>query len=243
MSVGDQRRSVLAPRTLLATPSAQRLRFTATRRLTIMQLRDDRGNVVMSVAVAALLLSVWSCARVEHAGPVDSAGSDNQTTRVEAAIESPPPEPRELVWSGLAECYEAGSHIRASVVNRSSTAIYLGWFWPEPSGQFHRFNEIGSHWVPGDHGITCGTVVDPTKPRELPAGARLEVAAYNCFIKSRDGLFEFRPERSVALTYPAEGIYKLTLNYARKPWVAGNTPKQILKTESPVFRIASNCGA
>jgi len=176
------------------------------------------------VAVVLGLVSLLSCSRAEHPG----------------APPSPPPRPEELVWSGLKECYVAGTQIRAEVVNRSAKPVYFAWFWPEPSGQFHRLEESTRQWVAGDHGIACGTVDDRNTPRMLPAGGRLAFGVYDCF-SSRDGSIQFRPEGGGALTYPAEGTYKVTLRYAREPWTAGNTPEQVLKTESPPFRISPHC--
>ncbi|HYU26344.1 MAG TPA: hypothetical protein VEO74_14140 [Thermoanaerobaculia bacterium] len=45
------------------------------------------------------------------------------------------------------------------------------------------------------------------------------------------------PEGSAYLTYPAEGRYRLVLQYAQEPWTISKRPKVIFTTRSPEFRV------
>jgi len=142
-----------------------------------------------------------------------------------------------LKWKNIAPAYRKFSEIKPVLVNQESAPIFLSRLWPDGSAQLERYNESTHEWEPGDWGITCGVVRDPTLPIEIKAGSEYEVDVY-WQLSSDDWK---KPKHFVVYETlekrPLTGKYKFILRYALKPWTTVHHPGAIYVIESQEFMV------
>lgn len=138
------------------------------------------------------------------------------------------------VFGGLLQKYKSLRDINPVLENNSDKSVFLCSFYPQASAQLIRFNDKTKKWEAGHWTRYCATVSGVTKSIEIKPGETFTPQIY--WQISMEG---WDKPRAFITTddqkRPLRGKYKLTIAYAREPWVLGNFPKHRYGVSSDEF--------
>ncbi len=142
-------------------------------------------------------------------------------------------------WKNFASQYKNFVEIRPVLVNGGKEAIFLSRIWPRGSAQLQRWHEKTGKWEIGAWGIGCGTVSNPTLPREIKPGIEQEISVYWQLSIDDWEHPKYFVVQDTDEKRPLKGTYRFFLRYAKLPWTAIHRPGKIYLVESPKFEVTS----
>jgi hypothetical protein len=146
--------------------------------------------------------------------------------------------PGVLSWQGLKIKYAHFSQIQVSLMNKGKVSIFLNRSYPQISqAHLERLDEGTKDWEIGFN-AAAGCMSANQTPIEIKPGKRREITVdWSVAFDSFDDESCFGAKEH---THPLSGEYRLTLDYAKIPWVGGKQPEKIFSTKSPSFMVKWN---
>lgn len=148
--------------------------------------------------------------------------------------------PAFLQWADVSSGYRHFEEIKPRLVNKGEIPIFLSRLWPDGSARLERFNQESGQWEPGDWGITCGTVAQPTVPIEIKPKSEQQIHVYWQLSTDKwENPQHFVVFRTLQQR-PLEGHYRFVLRYSLQPWTVVGHPSTIYRFTSPEFDLKTH---
>lgn len=145
-----------------------------------------------------------------------------------------------LLWTDVSSGYRHFEEIKPRLVNKGEIPIFLSRLWPDGSARLERFNQESGQWEPGDWGITCGTVAQPTVPIEINPKSEQQIHVYWQLSTDKwENPQHFVVFRTLQRR-PLGGHYRFVLRYSLQPWTVVDHPSAIYRFTSPEFDLKTH---